>query len=639
MSALSGSAHPEFAPSPDEPGFVDVELATPSLNMERRDNGEIIMRSAIPLAEHPNHVAEYLQHWAKADPTRTFLAERDSTGAWQRLSYGDAARRTDAISQWLLDHGHDAERPVAALCDNCIAMGLLKLGAMQVGIPFMPVSPAYSLMSENFAKLRHVLGETRPSLIYVPSLAMFERALKALDLKGIQLVADTRHPEFPDAVVFDDLIATISGPEVAKRRDAVTPDTIAKILLTSGSTGMPKGVINTHRMICANGAAIDQVWVFLTRKPPILVDWLPWNHTFGTNFNFNQVLRHGGTMYIDAGKPAPGKIDITLKNLREVQQTLLYNVPRGYDMLLPALEADEAFGRFVFEKLDVIFYAGAALPPHLWQRLDALSIKHRGKRLAILSSLGSTETAPVASFCHWPTEDIGGVGLPVPGCTIKLVPDGGKLEMRVRGANVTPGYYRRPDLTEKAFDEEGFFKLGDAVTFIDPDKPERGLRFNGRVSENFKLSSGTWVQVGDLRLSAISASAPAIQDAVVTGHDRQEIGLLIFPNLEGCRTICGAPGAQLAELVEHPKLHQHLQKLLGAYNSANPGSSRQIGRILLMMTPPSVDGNEITDKGYINQRGVLEQRADLVARLYSDKPQSDVVLIAREVMTPSQTAA
>lgn len=619
----------------DEHDFVSVDLAPPSIEIERRDNGEIILRSAVPLAEHARNVGEYLQHWAKTDPSRTFLAERDAAG-WRYLSYGEAAKRADAVSQYLIDNSHGAERPVAALCDNCIDMGLLKLGAMQVGIPFLPISPAYSLMSENFAKLKHVIAELQPSLVYVPSLAMFARALKAVDLADIQLVAEAPHLDFPQAVTFADLLATTTKSEVAARRDAVTPDTIAKILLTSGSTGMPKGVINTHRMLCANGTALDQVWIFLTRKPPLLVDWLPWNHTFGTNFNFTQVLRHGGTLYIDAGKPAPGKLDITLKNLREIQQTLLYNVPRGYDMLLPALEADEEFGRFVFEKLDVIFYAGAALPPHLWQRLDALSVKHRGKRLPILSSLGSTETAPVASLCHWPASDIGGVGLPIPGTTIKLVPDGGKLEMRVRGANVTPGYYHRPDLTEKAFDEEGFFKLGDAVAFIDPERPERGLRFNGRVSENFKLSSGTWVQVGDLRLSAISAAAPAIQDAVVTGHDREEVGLLVFPNIEGCRKICNAPDAQLSELVIRPELHAHFAASLGTFNAANPGSSRQIARVLLMTQPPSIDGNEITDKGYINQRAVLEQRADLVTRLYSGTQHPDIVMIKTQSQPQEQ---
>jgi len=625
--------------APGELDFVDIELAPPSLAMERRDNGEIILRSTIPLADHARHLGEHLLHWAKIDPKRSFLAERDAAGVWQHMSYGDAAKHADAISQWLIDNGHNADRPVAALCDNCINMGLIKLGAMQVGIPFLPISPAYSLMSENFAKLKHVINELQPSVIYVPSLAMFGRALKALDLTRIQVIADAPHPDFPKAVTFNDMLAAEATSEVAKRRDAVTPDTIAKILLTSGSTGMPKGVINTQRMLCSNGKAVDQVWIFLTRRPPVLVDWLPWNHTFGTNFNFGQVLRHGGTLYIDAGRPVPGKLDATLKNLREIQQTVLYNVPRGYDMLLPALEADDAFGRHVFEKLDAIFYAGAALPPHLWARLEALAIKHRGKKVPIFSSLGSTETAPVASFCHWPSSDFGGVGLPIPGCEIKLVPDGGKLEMRVRGANVSPGYFRRPDLTQVAFDEEGYFRLGDAVAFVDPDKPEKGLRFNGRVSENFKLMSGTWVQVGDLRLSAISAAAPAIQDAVVTGHDREQIGLLVFPNLDGCRKICSAPDTPLSELITRPELHAHIARAFAAFNAANPGTSRQVARVLLLSTPPSVDGNEITDKGYINQRAVLAARAGDVGRLYSGAPQPDVVVVPREASTQKQTAA
>ena len=621
----------------DDHPFLDVALAKPAVEVEQRDNGEILLRSAVQPANFPQHLGEYLMRWASAQPERSFLAERDASGVWRKLSYREAAVLSDRVSQYLLDQGHNSGRPIAALCDNCINMALLKLGAMQVGIPFLPISPAYSLMSEDFAKLKYIMAEFSPSLIYVSSLALFARALKAIDVGGVELVADDRHAEFETAIPFNQIVSTAAGSAVEERRKSVGDGTVAKILLTSGSTGMPKGVINTHRMLCANGAAIDQVWPFLTQKPPIILDWLPWSHTFGTNFNFNQVLRHGGTMYIDAGKPAPGKFEITLNNLREVQQTLLYNVPRGFDMLLPALEADDDLGRHVFEKLDVIFYAGAALPAHLWQRLDALAIRHRGKRLPILSALGSTETAPVASLCHWPAADIGGVGLPVPGCELKLVPDGGKLEMRVRGAHVTPGYYRRPDLTEKAFDEEGFFKLGDAVAFIDPVRPERGLRFDGRVSENFKLLSGTWVQVGDLRLSAISAAAPAIQDAVVTGHDREEVGLLIFPNLEECRKICNAPDASLVEIAARPELHAHFVKTLGAFNVVSSGSSRQIARVLVMTTPPSIDGNEITDKGYINQRAVLEGRAALVQQLYAGEPQSNVVVIANVQNTRTVT--
>jgi feruloyl-CoA synthase len=606
--------------------FSSVRLAAPSLDVERRDNGEIILRSGIPLGESPRQVNDYLRAWARKSPERTFLAERQADGSWRKLAYGEAASFANRISRALLERGHGADNPVAALCDNSINMALLKLGAMQVGIAFLPISPAYSLLSEDFAKLKYVVAQFTPSLIYVPALAPFRRALKELALERVDLVADFAHPDWPRAFLFEDLLSTAASPDVEQRYAAVGPDSIAKILLTSGSTGMPKGVVNTQRMLCANGQSVDQVWPFLSERPPVLVDWLPWNHTFGTNFNFNQILRHGGTMWIDAGKPVPGKIEITIKNLREIQPTLLYNVPRGFDALLPALEEDFGFAKHVFEKLDIVFYAGSALPSHLWQRLDELAIRTRGERIPILSSLGSTETAPVATLCHWRAADIGGVGLPIPGVTIKLLPEGQKLEMRVKGPNVTPGYFRQPELTEKAFDGEGFFKLGDAVKFVDPARLSAGLQFDGRVSENFKLSSGTWVHVGELRVAAISAAAPAIQDAVVTGHDRDEVGLLAFLNLDGCRKVCGIAGNG-RDLVNHPALHRHLRDAFAAFNRHNTGSSRRIARVLLMVEPPSIDGNEITDKGYINQRAVLERRADLVARLYANEPHADVVAI------------
>ena len=623
---------------PLDPSVAPIRLAEPTPTIERRANGEIVIGNAASLAAYPAQLSDHLRRWAKEAPDRTFLAERDQAGDWRRLSYADAVTLIDRVSQALLERGHGAERPVAALSDNSINMALLKFGAMQVGIPFMPISPAYSLMSENFAKLKYIAEAFKPSLIYVSALKPFARALAAMPRGGVTLLADAADTDFPDALTFADLLASAPDDRVARHYRTVGPDSIAKILLTSGSTGMPKGVINTQRMMGANGAGIDQAWPFLAERPPVIVDWLPWNHTFGTNFNLNQILRNGGTMYIDAGKPAPGKLDITLANLRAVRPTLLFNVPRGFDMVIPALEADDDFARHVFGDLDVIFYAGAALPPHLWTRLDALAVKHRGARLPILSSLGSTETAPVASFCHWHAQDIGGVGLPVPGTSIKLVPDGGKLEMRVKGENVTPGYYGRPDLTQDAFDEEGYFKLGDAVTFVDPAQLTRGLRFDGRVSEHFKLSSGTWVAVGDLRVSAVSAAAPMIQDAVVTGHNRSEVGLLVFPNVAGCQSVCGGTLSP-QELIAHPALHAKLGEALSAFNRANPGSSRSIARVLLMTEPPSIDGNEITDKGYINQRAVLERRAALIERLYDAAPSPDVLVVAADAAPPIAASA
>jgi feruloyl-CoA synthase len=605
--------------------YSSVALAAPAVDAERRGNGEIVLRSRMALGEIPRQVNDYLRLWAAKTPERIFLGERRPDGSWRKLSYGETADAANRISTSLIERGHSSDNPVAALCDNCINMALLKLGAMQVGIPFLPVSPAYSLMSENFAKLEYVLKLCTPSLIYVPTLAPFARALNAVKFAG-DLVSDLRDEAWPRAALgFDDLLTHERSDVFAMRYAEVGPDTVAKILLTSGSTGMPKGVINTQRMMCANGVAIDIAWPFLADKPPLIVDWLPWNHTFGTNFNFNQILRHGGTMWIDGGKPVPGKLEITLMNMREIQPTLLYNVPRGFDAILPTLEADDAFARHVFENLDIIFYAGSALPPHLWQRLDALAIRVRGERIPILSSLGSTETAPVSTLCHWRASESGGVGLPVPGVGVKLVPDGHKLEIRVKGPNVTPGYFREPDLTEKAFDEEGFFKLGDAVKFVDPARPASGLLFDGRVSENFKLSSGTWVHVGELRLGVISAAAPVILDAVITGHDRDEVGVLAFLSPIGCREVCGAKSQ--GDTAQHPTLHAHIRRSFEAFNRENAGSSRRIGRVLLMTEPPSIDGNEITDKGYINQRAVLERRAALVKRLYAQERHPDVVFL------------
>jgi feruloyl-CoA synthase len=604
-----------------------VHLAKPAVDIERRPNGEIILRSPTPLPPYPPHPLHWLQQWADKDPSRCFLAERTGDGSWRRVSYRETLQLAQRIGHSLLKRGHSASNPVAALCDNCINMALLMLGANYVGIPFMPVSPAYSLMSEDFAKLKYIASKFTPSLIYVPSLSMFSRGLKAIGEFGIPVVADAADESFPSAILFHELTAEAPSPDVKTRYDAIGEDTIAKILLTSGSTGMPKGVINTNRMMCSNGAAIDNVWPFLTEKPPIIVDWLPWNHTFGANFNFNQILRNGGTLYVDAGKPMPGRIETTIKNLKEIQPTLFYNVPRGFDALMPVLEQDDAFAAHLFERLDIIFFAGAALPVHLWDRLDALAIKHRGTRVPILSALGSTETAPVSTLGYWLAKESSAVGLPVPGVTIKLVPDGEKLEMRVKGANVTPGYYRSDDQTATAFDEEGFFKLGDAVKFIDPDRANDGLRFDGRVAENFKLMSGTWIHVGELRLDVISAAAPAIQDAVVTGHDREDVGLLVFPNLDGCKKIAGAPNATPAELIAHPAVAAHLRKAFAEFNKHNAGSSRRITRLLVMPEPPSIDGGEITDKGYINQRAVLTRRANLIDALYADPLSPGVIVI------------
>jgi feruloyl-CoA synthase len=562
------------------------------VDTERRADGTILLRSPRELGPHARAVGEWLVRWAQEAPDRLFLAERVSE-TWRRVTYAEALDAVRRIGQALLDRGLDGARPVAILSDNSVDHGLLALAAMHVGVPVAPISPAYSLLSRDFSKLTHIFTLLKPALVWTSDPLKFEPALRAVGAR---------------ATPIGELLATKPTVQVDLAFAAITPDTIAKILFTSGSTGIPKGVVNTQRMLTVNQQQMAQGWPFLEDKPPLLVDWLPWNHTFGGNHNFNLVLRNGGSLYVDGGKPAPGLAEITVKNLKEVSPTLYFNVPRGFEVLLSFLEADAALCGSFFRDLDALFYAAAALPQNLWERIERLAVREKGGRLAMLSAWGSTETAPLATQVHFPIERAGVIGLPVPGCELKLVPCAGKLEVRVRGPNVTPGYYQRDDLTKAAFDEEGFYRTGDAVKLADPHEPAKGIVFDGRVAEDFKLSSGTWVHVGALRVGLIAACDPLVQDAVITGHDRDEIGALVFLNPAAAR------GLSVAEQRER------LASGLGRLAAAAAGSSMHPTRVLVLLDPPSIDANEITDKGYINQRAVLETRAARVEELYAGGP-------------------
>ena len=620
-----------------KPPFARLEFAPVGVTLEQRAGGTRVLRSSHALGDFARCVGDDLVRWANAAPERIFLAERNGS-AWRTVSYGETLKRVRAIGAALLARKLSPERPVAMLSDNGIDHALLGLAAMHVGVPMVPVSPAYSLMSRDHAKLKAILAFTRPGLLYASDHARYGPAIKAAVPTGAEVVLGAGAGAENRATPFQDLCAAQAGSDVDAAFARVGPDTIAKILFTSGSTGEPKGVINTQRMMCANQQMIAQLWRFLEETPPVIVDWLPWSHTFGANHNFNMVLRHGGTLYIDDGKPAPGLIEKTVANLREIAPTIYFNVPRGYDMLLPWLERDGELREAFFSRLQLIFYAAAALPATLWERLEKLSMAARGERVTMVSAWGSTETAPLVTSVHFPIERAGVIGVPAPGCELKMIPvgdkDSGKFELRVRGPNVTPGYWRRPDLTKAAFDEEGFYRIGDAGRFVDADDAARGIEFDGRIAEDFKLMSGTWVHVGGLRIRAIAACAPVIQDAVITGQDGEEVGMLVFPNVPACRSLCSdlAADAPVSAVLAHSAVHAKLLAGMRAM-ATEGGSSTYPARALLMEEPPSIDAGEITDKGYLNQRAVLNRRAALVARLHGESAATDVAVL------PAQAAA
>jgi feruloyl-CoA synthase len=610
-------------------GNAQPRFGAPQVTTEALPDGSMIIRSAIPLGITPRCLGDLLRSWAARQPDRMFLAERDSTGGWRRMTYAAVEQKVCSIAQALLDRGLGLDRPVLILSENGIDHALMALGAMQVGVPVAPVSTAYSRRSQDFAKLRAVRDQIQPGLIFVDDGAAHAPALDAIGLDGAELVvAGAPHPRL-GGTPFSTLAATEPRPQVDAAFAVVGPDTVAKILFTSGSTGDPKGVVNTQRMLCSNQEAWALGWAFLADRPPVLVDWLPWSHTFGGNATFNLALRNGGSYTIDPGKPAPGLIDKTVATLREVSPTVYFNVPGGYAMLLDYLERDAALAQSFFRDLDLMFYAAASLPQSVWDRLDAVAQQTLGRRVPMVSAWGTTETAPLATLVHFVMDRPGNIGVPASGTEIKLVPADDKIEIRVRGPNVTPGYWRRPDLTRALFDDDSFYRPGDAVRLANPDDPGAGIVFDGRLSENFKLTSGTWVGVGALRVAAIAACDPIVEDAVVTGHDRDEIGLLVFPSLAGCRALCPhLADAPLAALISEKAVRDALAAGLARHNQRADGSSRQIARAILLTAPPSIDGGEITDKGYLNQRAVLDNRRDIVERLHGDHP--DIVLPSPE---------
>ncbi|MFZ3361281.1 MAG: feruloyl-CoA synthase [Xanthobacteraceae bacterium] len=624
MSSVPAKTH---AP-PNRPPLRPVKLGPPDVSVERRSDGAILMRSPHRLPAFPRMLTERLTYWAAAAPDRVFLGQRDAAGGWRTMTYAETLVAVRALASALIERGLTADRPVAILSSNDIEHALLGLAAMHVGIPYAPISVPYSLLSQDFGKLAAIMKILTPGLVFAADGTAFARAIAATVPGNVEVVVARNPPDKRTTTLFADLRNTQPTPDVATAHAAVRPDWPAKILFTSGSTGLPKGVNNTHRMLCANQAMIRAGLAFLADEPPVIVDWLPWNHTFGSNHNFGLVLDNGGSLYIDEGKPLPGAIAATVRNLCDIAPTIYFNVPKGFEMLLPYLASDRALRETFFSRLKVMFYAGAALAQHVLEAFEGLAIKATGERILFMSSLGSTETAPAALACTWGAERAGNIGLPLPGVTLKLVPREGKLEARLKGDNITPGYWRAPALTAEAFDAEGFYKIGDALKFADPADPAKGLLFDGRLAEDFKLATGTWVSVGPLRAAFIAHFAPLVRDVVLAGAECDEVTALVFPDLDACRKT--VPGAATELSARAVLADQHVtgefMRRLDVFFAAAKGTSNRITRIILLDEPPSLDIGEMTDKGSINQRAVLANRAKLVEELYAAAPPPHVIV-------------
>ncbi|MDM0043164.1 feruloyl-CoA synthase [Variovorax dokdonensis] len=579
------------------------------------------LEAEVPLAPYCERITDRLRHWAEVAPQRTMIARRErlpdgSTGDWIHVTYAQALDAARRIGQALIDRGLSQERPVAILSENGIEHALLKLGCLYAGVPHCSVSPPYSVVSQDFDKLRHVLATLTPGLVFAHDAKRFGRAIAATVGPDVEVVLAEGDLPGRDVTPFASLLATEPTPAIDAAMQATGPDTITKFLFTSGSTKMPKAVINTHRMWCANQQQLRQSIPALTEEPPVLIDWLPWNHTFGGNHNVGIVLNNGGTLYIDDGRPTAAGMAETLRNLREISPTIYFNVPTGFEAIAQAMRDDAHLRKTLLSRVRMFFYAGAALPQAVWDSLHRTQEEEIGERIVMGTGLGMTESGPFALYISGPEVTSGDLGLPTPGLSLKLVDVDGKTEVRYRGPNVTPGYWRDAQATAEAFDEEGYFCTGDAVTWIDPNDIHRGLRFDGRIAEDFKLTTGTFVSVGPMRAKIIAAGAPYVQDAVLTGLNMKEVGALIFPT-QAVRQLAGLPvDTPMKQVLESAPVQAHFQTVLDTLAASATGSASRVARMHLMADPPSIDKGEVTDKGSINQRAVLKHRAALVEALH-----------------------
>jgi feruloyl-CoA synthase len=603
-----------------------VSVAAASTAWRRGEDGTCYLASRHPLGPFPDRITRRLEHWAERAGDRVFLAERAGGGEWRTLGYAEALESVRRVGQALLDRRLGTERPLVILSGNGIEHAILALAAMHVGVPYAPVATAYSLQAREYEALGQIMGRLEPGLVFAAEGRAYERALAAVLPAGAELACSASAPERIRATPFAELAETRATSAVDDASARVGPDTLAKVLYTSGSTGRPKGVLNTQRMLCSNQAMLEAVFPFLAEEPPVLCDWLPWNHTAGGNHNFGIVLHHGGTLYIDEGRPLPGLFDATLRNLREVSATAHFTVPRTYEMLLPHLRADAALRERFFARLKLFFHAAAGLAQHVFDELQELAVATVGEELLWVTGMGATETAPFALSTGRAGARSGFIGFPAPGLELKLAPVGEKLEARMRGPNVTPGYWKADALTREAFDAEGFYRLGDAMRFAVADDPGQGLVFDGRLAEDFKLSTGTWVHVGELRARILAHGGGYLQDAVIAGHDRGFVAALLFPNLALCRGLCPElANAPARVLLDDPRVVRRFREALEAVAAESTGSSTRIARAVVLDAPPSLDARELTDKGSVSQKAVLRSRADWVERLFASPPAAPVI--------------
>lgn len=616
------------------PPFKPLPMKPPLIAVTRKPDGTVYIRSQHPLGHMPRSVVHMLEEKASKHPERNFIAERTplpdgKTGDWRFITYGEANARANAVAQALLDRGMGPDAPLTILSGNSIKHAVTMLGAMKARVPVAPVSVAYSLMSADHGKLRHVFETAKPKMIFAEQGPYYARALAAIARDGVEIVTAIPIPDRA-TLSYDALVETPARADVAASVAKIEHGTVAKYLFTSGSTGMPKGAIQTHGMMCAVVAAQEA----LRSEPPDpdevpeSLEWMPWSHISAGNIGFNGNLNAGGTVHLDAGKPLPGLFDETIRNLHEISPLVFGSAPIAFGWLADAMERDDALRDRFFAKLRFVGYGGATLSQDIYERFQALAIAATGLRIPFTTMYGATETQGVTAV-HWLTERVGLIGLPLPGIALKLVPNGTKLEVRVKGPTVTPGYLGRPDLTEAVFDEEDFYSLGDAAKFVDENDPSKGLVFDGRVTEDFKLDTGTWVSVGTLRAQAVAAASPLIQDCVVCGQDKPYVALLAWPNIGVAKEICADTArATPEEIVNSPKVRAFLKERFAAHNAAAGGTSGKVRRVMLMLDPPSVDGHEITDKGYINQRAALARRKKLVDLIYAATPPGDAIEVA-----------